>query len=69
VDLILLAFAGIVLLQGMRLSIMVWTVPTAALLIPWTFVYLGILLSMAAVILILFGRLWDYAADANKEDC
>jgi TRAP-type C4-dicarboxylate transport system permease small subunit len=57
VDLVVLVFAGTVLWQSARLAAMVWTVPTAALLIPWTFVYLGILLGMAAATLAALGSL------------
>jgi TRAP-type C4-dicarboxylate transport system permease small subunit len=39
---------------------MVWTVPTAALLIPWTLVYLGIVLGMAAMVLTMLGVLWRH---------
>ena len=62
VDLLLLAFAGTVCWESFWLAVMVWTVPTAALLIPWTFVYLGILLGMAAMVLVVLGRLWDHCA-------
>ena len=68
VDVLLLVFAGVVLWQSIRLSIMVWTVPTAALLIPWTFVYLGILLSMVAMVFVVLGRLWDHIASAKEEE-
>ncbi len=57
VDLVVLVFAGTVLWQSVRLAAMVWTVPTAAMLIPWTFVYLGILLGMAAATLAALGSL------------
>jgi TRAP-type C4-dicarboxylate transport system permease small subunit len=57
VDLVILVFAGTVLWQSVRLAAMVWTVPTAAMLIPWTFVYLGISLGMAAATLIVLGAL------------
>ena len=59
-DTLLLAFVGIVLIQSVRLAMMVWTVPTAALLIPWTFVYLGIVLGMAAMVLVMLGALWRH---------
>ncbi len=59
-DILLLAFVGIVFWQSIRLTGMVWTVPTAALLIPWTFVYLGILLGMAAMVLVMLGALWRH---------
>jgi TRAP-type C4-dicarboxylate transport system permease small subunit len=57
VDLVVLVFAGTVLWQSARLAAMVWTVPTAAMLVPWTFVYLGILLGMAAATLAALGSL------------
>jgi TRAP-type C4-dicarboxylate transport system permease small subunit len=60
VDLLLLGFVGIVLMQSARLALMVWTVPTAALLIPWTLVYLGIVLGMAAMVLTMLGVLWRH---------
>jgi TRAP-type C4-dicarboxylate transport system permease small subunit len=56
-DLLLLGFAGIVFTQSVRLAAMVWTVPTAALLIPWTLVYLGIVLGTGAMVLVLLGAL------------
>lgn len=68
VDLLLLAFVVIVFWQSLRLSAMVWTVPTAAMLIPWTFVYLGISLSMAAMFLIVIGRMWAHLFRAKEED-
>jgi len=68
VDLILLAFVVLVFWQSLRLSAMVWTVLTAALLIPWTYVYLGILLSMAAMILVVIGRLWAHLCKAKEEE-
>jgi TRAP-type C4-dicarboxylate transport system permease small subunit len=68
VDLILLAFAGVVLWQSIKLALVVWTVLTAALLIPWTFVYLGILLSMAAMVLVILGRSWLHLTGANEGD-
>jgi TRAP-type C4-dicarboxylate transport system permease small subunit len=68
VDLLLLGFVGIVLVQSVRLALMVWTVPTAALLIPWTLVYLGILLGMAAMVLVMLGALWRHLAGRPGED-
>jgi len=67
VDLLLLGFVGIVLVQSVRLALMVWTVPTAALLIPWTLVYLGILLGMAAMVLVMFGALWRHVTGRSEE--
>jgi len=58
VDVLVLVFAGSVLWHSARLAGMVWTVPTAALMIPWTFVYLGILLGMAAMTSAALGSLW-----------
>jgi len=66
VDLLLLGFVGIVLVQSVRLALMVWTVPTAALLIPWTLVYLGILLGMAAMVLVMFGALWRHVRGRSQ---
>lgn len=68
VDLLLLGFVGIVLAQSVRLALMVWTVPTAALLIPWTLVYLGILLGMAAMVLVMFGALWRHVTRRSEGD-
>jgi TRAP-type C4-dicarboxylate transport system permease small subunit len=56
-DLLMLGFTGIVFTQSVRLAVMVWTVPTAALLIPWTLVYLGIALGMGAMVLVILDRL------------
>jgi len=67
VNLLLLGFVGIVLVQSARLALMVWTVPTAALLIPWTLVYLGILLGMAAMVLVMFGALWRHVTGRSEE--
>jgi len=68
VDLLLLAFVGTVLWQSVTLMTLVWTVPTAALLIPWSFVYLGISLGMAAMLLGVLGRLWEHLTGAATED-
>jgi C4-dicarboxylate transporter DctQ subunit len=67
-DLLLLSFAGIVLIQGVRLAAMVWTVPTAAMLMPWTFVYLGIVVGMAAMVLAVLGSLWFQLMKQNPVD-
>jgi TRAP-type C4-dicarboxylate transport system permease small subunit len=56
-DLLILSFTAVVLTHGVRLAAMVWTVPTAAMLIPWTLVYLGIVLGMAAMVLAVLGSL------------
>ncbi len=56
-DLLMLGFTGIVFTQSVHLAVMVWTVPTAALLIPWTLVYLGIALGMGAMVLVILDRL------------
>lgn len=60
VDLLLLWFVGTILVQSIRLARMVWTVPTAAMEIPWTLVYLGIVLGMAAMALTMIGALWHH---------
>ena len=57
-DLLMLGFAATVLVQSLRLAGMVWTVPTAAMEVPWTLVYLGIVSGMAAMVLVLVGSLW-----------
>ncbi len=67
-DVLLLAFAGTVLVQSVRLAAMVWTVPTAALLIPWTFVYLGILSGMAAMTLGALAALWRHLTGRTGEE-
>jgi len=68
VDLLLLGFVGIVLVQSVRLALMVWTVLTAAMEIPWTLVYLGIVLGMAAMVLTMFGALWRHATGRYEGD-
>jgi TRAP-type C4-dicarboxylate transport system permease small subunit len=67
-DLLLLSFTGIVLIQGVRLAAMVWTVPTAAMLIPWTFVYLGIVLGMAGMVLAVLGSVWYQLTNQHPVD-
>jgi len=67
-DLLLLGFAGIVFIQSVRLAAMVWTVPTAALLIPWTLVYLGIVLGMGAMVLVLLGALRSHLIGRHSVD-
>ena len=67
-DLLLLGFAGIVFTQSVRLAAMVWTVPTAALLIPWTLVYLGIVLGMGAMVLVILGTLRSHLTGRNSVD-
>ena len=67
-DLLLLGFAGIVFTQSVRLAAMVWTVPTAALLIPWTLVYLGIVLGMGAMVLVILGTLRSHFTGRNSVD-
>ncbi len=59
VDLLLLWFVAAVCLQSIRLALMVWTVPTAALEIPWTVVYLGIASGMAAMTVIVTAALYS----------
>ena len=67
-DLLLLGFAGIVFIQSVRLAAMVWTVPTAALLIPWTLVYLGIVLGMGAMVLVILGTLRSHLTGRHSVD-
>jgi TRAP-type C4-dicarboxylate transport system permease small subunit len=67
-DLLLLGFAGIVFTQSVRLAAMVWTVPTAALLIPWTLVYLGIILGMGAMVLVILGTLRSHFTGRHSVD-
>jgi len=67
-DLLLLGFAGIVFTQSVRLAAMVWTVPTAALLIPWTLVYLGIILGMGAMVLVILGTLGSHFTGRHSVD-
>ncbi len=59
VDLLLLWFVGVVSVQSVRLALMVWTVPTAALEIPWTIVYLGIVCGTAAMTVGVVGSLYS----------
>lgn len=67
-DLLLLGFTGIVFTQSVRLAVMVWTVPTAALLIPWTLVYLGIALGMGAMVLVSLDRLRSHLTRRHSMD-
>jgi TRAP-type C4-dicarboxylate transport system permease small subunit len=67
-DLLLLGFAGIVFAQSVRLAAMVWTVPTAALLVPWTLVYLGIVLGMGAMVLVILGTLRSHLTGRPSAD-
>ncbi len=57
-DLLMLAFVGAVFVEAIRLAGLVWTVWTAAMEIPWSLVYLGIILGMAAMLVGLVGSLW-----------
>jgi TRAP-type C4-dicarboxylate transport system permease small subunit len=66
-DCLMLAFAGLVLFEGLRLAAMVWTVLTAAMEIPWTLVYIGIILGMAAMVLALLGSLWARLTGTRQE--
>jgi TRAP-type C4-dicarboxylate transport system permease small subunit len=66
-ELLMLSFAGIVLVESIRLAAMVWTVLTAAMEIPWTFVYLGIILGMAIMVLALGGSLWARLMGRREE--
>ncbi len=66
-ELLMLGFVGAVFVESVRLARMVWTVWTAAMEIPWTFVYLGILLGMAAMVLVLVGSLWARLMGRRRE--
>ncbi len=66
-DLLMLAFVGVVFVEAIRLAGMVWTVWTAAMEIPWSLVYLGIILGMAAMLVALTGSLWARLAGRRVE--
>lgn len=57
-DLLMLGFVLVVFVESIRLASMVWTVLTAAMEIPWSLVYLGILLGMGVMLFALLGSLW-----------
>ena len=66
-DLLMLGFVLVVFVESIRLAGMVWTVLTAAMEIPWTLVYLGILLGMGAMLLALLGSLWARITGRREE--
>jgi TRAP-type C4-dicarboxylate transport system permease small subunit len=66
-ELLMLGFAVVVLVESIRLAAMVWTVLTAAMEIPWAFVYLGIILGMAIMVLALAGSLWARLMGRREE--
>jgi TRAP-type C4-dicarboxylate transport system permease small subunit len=66
-DLLMLGFVLIVFVESIRLAGMVWTVLTAAMEIPWAFVYLGIILGMATMVLVLLGSLWARLTGRREE--
>jgi TRAP-type C4-dicarboxylate transport system permease small subunit len=66
-DLLMLGFVLVVLVESIRLAGMVWTVLTAAMEIPWTFVYLGILIGMGVMLLALLGSLWARLTGRREE--
>jgi len=68
VDLLLLWFTATILVQSIRLASMVWTVLTAAMEIPWTLVYLGIVLGMTAMVLVMLGALWRHVTVQSEEN-
>jgi len=68
VDLLLLWFTATILVQSIRLASMVWTVPTAAMEIPWSLVYLGIVLGMTAMVLVMLGALWRHVTVQSEEN-
>jgi len=66
-DVLMLGFALTVCVEGIRLSSMVWTVPTAAMEIPWALVYLGIVLGTGVMTLALAGSLWARLRGRREE--
>ena len=66
-DLLMLGFVLVVFVESIRLAGMVWTVLTAAMEIPWTLVYLGILLGMGVMLLALLGSLWARLRGRREE--
>ncbi len=66
-DLLMLGFAITVCVEGIRLSRLVWTVPTAAMEIPWALVYLGIILGTGIMTLALAGSLWARLTGRREE--
>ncbi len=66
-DLLMLGFVLVVFVESIRLANMVWTVLTAAMEIPWTLVYLGILLGMGVMLLALVGSLWARITGRREE--
>ena len=50
-DILLLIFLVVVFYQGLRLSRLVYNVPTAALYIPWTYVYLAIVIGSGSMVI------------------
>ena len=68
VDLLLLWFTATILVQSIRLASMVRTVLTAAMEIPWTLVYLGIVLGMTAMVLVMLGALWRHVTVQSEEN-
>ena len=66
-DLLMLGFVLVVFVESIRLAGMVWTVLTAAMEIPWTLVYLGILLGMGVMLLALLGSLWARITGRREE--
>lgn len=66
-DLLMFGFVLVVFVESVRLAGMVWTVLTAAMEIPWTLVYLGILLGMCVMLLALLGSLWARLTGRREE--
>jgi len=66
-DILMLAFVLVVFVEGIRLANMVRTVLTAAMEIPWSFVYLGIILGMGLMLLALLGSLWARFTGRREE--
>jgi TRAP-type C4-dicarboxylate transport system permease small subunit len=66
-DVLMLAFTLTVCVEGIRLSRLVWTVPTAAMEIPWAMVYLGIILGTGSMTMTLAGSLWARLRGRREE--
>ncbi len=66
-DLLMLGFVLVVFVEGIRLANMVRTVLTAAMEIPWSFVYLGIILGMGLMLPALVGSLWARLTGRREE--
>ncbi len=66
-DLLMIGFVLVVFVEGIRLASMVRTVLTAAMEIPWSLVYLGIILGTGLMLLALVGSLWARLTGRREE--